>query len=450
MCGIVGYIGEKNAVPIIIESLKFLEYRGYDSAGLVILAPGSKDFEVTRCRGKVADLEFILENDKNANLALGHTRWATHGMPSEENAHPHRDCSGKIVVVHNGIVENYIMLKELLLKEGHKFKSETDTEVIVHLIEHNYKGDIFEAVRRTVSMIEGSYALGVLHCEHPDVIIAAKKQSPLIIGVGENENFIASDIPAILKYTKNVIYLEDDQLAIIKKHEVILKDRKGKNLDKKIDEVTWDPEMAQKGGYDHFMLKEIFEQPRAIRDTWQPRISEDEGKIFIKEMGLEDDEIRAINRIVIVSCGTSWHSGLIGRIFIERFTGIPVSVEYASEFRYSKPILDKNVLTISISQSGETADTLAAIRDAKKRGSKVISICNVFGSSIARESDGVIYTYAGPEIGVASTKAFTSQIVVLCLFALCIGRIRRTLLIPETLDKIEALRGLEEKILKVL
>ncbi|MBU0650508.1 glutamine--fructose-6-phosphate transaminase (isomerizing) [bacterium] len=450
MCGIIGYVGNKNTVSIIIDCLKNLEYRGYDSAGLSVIDKNNKSLLLERTKGKVSNLDFLHDNGWESTIGIGHTRWATHGMPSEENAHPHTDCTGRLVLVHNGIVENYLPLKDLLIKEGHIFKSETDTEVLVHLIEKYYKGNLVEAVRSALHIVEGAYAIGVMHADHEDELVVAKNQSPLIIGIGDKENFVASDVPAILKYTKDIIYLEDNEIAVIKKDTIIIKNFLGEHISRDSVKVTWDHEMSQKNGYDHFMLKEIFEQPRAIQETIKGRISEDTGRVYIKEMGLSDDEIRAIKKIIIVSCGTSWHSGLIGRIFIEKFTGIPVSVEYAAEFRYTEPIVDKDTLTIGISQSGETADTLAAIREAKLRGSKVVSICNVIGSSIARESDGVIYTHAGPEIGVASTKAFTSQISVLYLFAICVGRIRRKVLVPEAIKYMEALKLIHETMLDLL
>jgi len=439
MCGIVGYIGKKEVFPILLGGLKRLEYRGYDSAGVAVLDKGK--IELRRCKGKIADLEKLLRSRPVVGtVGIGHTRWATHGRPSEENAHPHTDCRGRIVVVHNGIIENYSSLKEKLKKKGHKFKSETDTEVIAHLIENYFTlleknsqtgpgraGNLEEAVRKALLEIEGSYAIGVISSDFPQKIIAARKNSPLIIGLGKQEYFIASDAPAILSHTRRVLYLEDDELAVLSRRGVKIKTLDNREITRKPVRIQWDSLMAEKTGYPHFMLKEIYEQPFAVEETVRGRIVEDKGKIHLEKLGLKEKELRKIERIIIISCGTSWHAGLVGEYVIEEFSRLPVEVEYAAEFRYRNPILDDKTLVIAISQSGETADTLAALKEARLRGTKVISICNVVGSSIARASDGVIYTRAGPEIGVASTKAFTTQLSVLYLLAVFLGRIRKTI-----------------------
>ncbi len=448
MCGVVGYIGKNNGVPIIIECLKNLEYRGYDSAGIAVI--NEKKLKIIRKQGKVADLEKAILEEGRSFIGIGHTRWATHGVPSEENAHPHQDCTGKIAVVHNGIIENYLSLKDMLISEGHKFKSDTDSEVIAHLIEKYYSDDIYKAVKESIKLMDGSYAIVVLHSDHPNQIIATKNKSPLILGLGKNENFIASDVPAILKYTNDIIFLEDGDLCQIFNKNIVIRNSNDKIIDRPVKKIDWNYEMAQKNGYDNFMLKEIFEQPRAIQETIISRISEDKGKVYFKEINLSDEKIRNIKRIVIVSCGTSWHAGLIGKIFIEKMARIPVTVEYASEFRYSEPIINENTLVIGISQSGETADTLAAMNEVKKYKSSIISICNVVGSSIARISDGVIYTHAGPEIGVASTKAFTTQLVVLYFFSVFLARINRNISIPQAIVRMKGIRNLQRKVDNVL
>jgi glutamine---fructose-6-phosphate transaminase (isomerizing) len=450
MCGIVGYIGKKKAVPIIIESLKNLEYRGYDSAGIAGIEEKTGDLILNKCKGKVANLKEKVDASLDINIAIGHTRWATHGAPSKKNAHPHADCNNNIVIAHNGIIENYSDLKKQLIKQGHVFKSDTDTEVIVHLIEKYYEGDLYTAVVKTLKKVDGAYAIAVLHKDHPNELIAAKNHSPLIIGIGKGENYIASDIPAIIKHTKNVIYLEDNDIAVISDKGFFIKDKLGNIVARKSNKVTWDAEMIGKGSYDHFMLKEIFEQPRAIYDTISNRICKDTGDICLEDFGVSDKEIKNINRIIIISCGTSWHAGLVGRVYFERLIGLPVSVEYASEFIYAEPIIDKKTLTIAISQSGETADTLSAVRQAKKAGSKVAAICNVVGSTLAREADGVLYTYAGPEIGVASTKAFTSQLALLYLMSIYTAKIKNKMTDKQAVSMINNIKNIEEKLLKVL
>ena len=420
MCGIVGYFGNKDAVPILLDGLKRLEYRGYDSAGVAVIHNGR--MERRRSIGKLINLdEQIKKEPISGTPGIGHTRWATHGRPSEENAHPHK--SGPVVVVHNGIIENHLYLKEILKKEGYIFESETDTEVIAHLINKHLQDSDFEAaVKKSLGELKGAYAIAVLCEKEPGKLIAAKNGCPLVVGLGEGENFIASDIPAILSYTRKMLFLEDGDLVIMDGKGLRLEDADGKPLSRTPKEITWSPTMAEKGGYRHFMLKEIFEQPTAITDTFRGRISEETGDVFLNEIGLSKDDISGIKRIVFTSCGTSWHASLVGKFMIEEFCRIPVEVDIASEFRYRDPIIDASTLIIAISQSGETADTLAAIREGKGKGAKVLSICNVVDSSIARESHGVIYTHAGPEIGVASTKAFTCQLIALYLLTICLGR----------------------------
>jgi len=436
MCGIIGYIGNRDIIPILIEGLKRLEYRGYDSAGIAVLEKGR--ISLRRAEGKIALLEkLIKQKPVSGSAGLGHTRWATHGRPSEENAHPHRDCTGTIVIVHNGIVENYLELKENLKKKGHRFRSETDTEIIAHLIEEQYcSGAAFrrtnsleQAVRRALKEIRGSYALGIISSKEPGRIIAARSGSPLIIGLGKGENFIASDVPAILAHTRRIIYLNDGEFAVLTREGVDITKadgRKiiGKELDGRITAVAWKAGAAEKEGYRHFMLKEIHEQPRAIEDTIRGRISPDKAEVHLEELDLSTQKIKSIDRIIITACGTSWHAGLIGEYMLEDLVRIPVEVENAAEFRYRNPIIEKNTLVIAISQSGETADTLGAIREVREKNGTVVSICNVVGSTISRESDAVIYTHAGPEIGVASTKAFTTQLTVLYLLAIYMGKIR--------------------------
>ncbi|MQY53555.1 MAG: glutamine--fructose-6-phosphate transaminase (isomerizing) [Firmicutes bacterium] len=431
MCGIVGYVGNKDVVPILIDGLKRLEYRGYDSAGIGVIENGR--LELRRCVGKICNLENVLrEKPTRGNIALGHTRWATHGRPSEENAHPHTDCQDRLVVVHNGIIENYLTLKKGLIKEGHKFKSETDTEVLAHLVEKYLaksrgKKSILFALQRALKEVEGSYALGVISVDDPEKIVCARKESPLVIGLGRKEYFIASDVPAILGYTRKVIYLDDGETAEASTSGVEVYDKSGKKIKKKVFQISWDPVMAEKGGYKHFMLKEIHEQPRAIRDTFRGRMAPDKGEVYLEEIGLSKEEIRKIEKVYIVACGTSYHSALYGEFLFEELVRLPCEVDIGSEFRYRNPIINGNTLVLLISQSGETADTLAGLKEAKEKGGKTLAICNVLGSTATREADGVIYTRAGPEIGVASSKAFTAQLTALCLLAIYFGRIRGTL-----------------------
>ena len=426
MCGIVGYIGKQNACPILVDSLKRLEYRGYDSAGIAVL--NAEGIDVRKSAGKLKALECALENcSPKGSIGVGHTRWATHGRPSDENAHPHSDCTGKITVVHNGIIENYMQLKEQLIGEGHEFKSETDTEVAAHLIEKHYKGDLAQAIRNAAKELEGSFALVVIAQEEPDKIVAARRHSPLVIGVGNGENFLASDVSAFLKYTRDVIYADDDTVAVITRNGVKITDLDGNPVEKQLSKVDWDAAMAERGGYEHFMLKEIHEQPRALRETMRGRLSIDSDKVELPEINLTDDEIRNIDRIIMIACGTAYHAAIAGKYAIESLCGIPVEVDVASELRYRDPIINKRTLGIVISQSGETLDTIVGLREAKQKGAKVISITNVVGSMAARESDGVLYTYAGPEIAVASTKAYTTQLMMLYLIALYFAQIRNTL-----------------------
>jgi glucosamine--fructose-6-phosphate aminotransferase (isomerizing) len=425
VCGIVGYVGKKKVVPLIIDGLKKLEYRGYDSAGIAVVTQNGK-MEIRRASGKLRNLEETLRlSPIDGIYGLGHTRWATHGRPTEENAHPHRDCKGDVVVVHNGIIENYLELKKQLIGEGHNFVTETDTEVVAHLVEkHQNGGPLEEAVRKTVKMLTGVYALAIVSTKDPNKIVAARNGPPAVIGLGENEYFVASDIPAILYHTRDVFFMADGDVAIITPQGVRLIDFEGRAIQRPVQHVTWDPIMAEKGGFKHFMQKEIFEQPRAVRDTLLGRMSLDTGKVFLDEMDITEAEFRAFTDVKIVACGTSWHAALVGKYLIERLAGVPVEVDYGSEFRYRDPIVGKNSLVILISQSGETADTLAAQREAKMKGAKTLAICNVVGSMITREANGTILTHAGPEIGVASTKAFTAQLTALALIAAYLGQAR--------------------------
>jgi len=441
MCGIVGYVGKKEVVPVILDGLRRLEYRGYDSAGIAVAGNGDS-LQVRRAEGKLRNLEeSIRQQPLHGSYGIGHTRWATHGRPTEENAHPHRDCTGKIVVVHNGIVENYLSLKKKLIEEGHKFTTETDTEVIAHLIEkhlfksgNGHRPSLEEAVRRTVREIRGVFALGVISVDEPNKIVAARSGPPLVVGLGNEEYFVASDVPAILYHTRDIFFLADGDLAIVTPMGVQLTDFEGRPVSRQVQHVTWDPIMAEKGGFKHFMLKEIYEQPRAVQETTLGRVSLDAGQIFLEEMQISESEFRAAKKINIVACGTSWHAGLAGKFMIESLARVPVEVDYGSEWRYRDPIVSPDTITLVISQSGETADTLAAQREAKIKGSKTLAICNVVGSMITREAAGTIYTHAGPEIGVASTKAFTCQLTALYLFALYLAQARSAM----TPDKIRA------------
>ena len=447
MCGIVGYIGDKAPKSILYSGMAKLEYRGYDSAGIAILEDG--EIKVRREVGKLCVLGEELAKEKiGGNIGIGHTRWATHGKPTVANAHPHLDCKGEIVLVHNGIIENYRELKEELIKKGHKFLSETDTEVIVHLIEEYYTGNLFAAVKKAAKYLEGAYAIAVYTKNEADKIVVARKGSPLVIGLGKGENLIASDIPAVLEYTKNVIFLDDGELAIVEKDKVTVTDMEGNPKTKEIKVIDWSVEMAEKNGYKHFMLKEIYEQPRVVEDTLRGKITD--SSVNLEEMKLSDEELKSVEKINIVACGTSYHAGLVGKYILEKKLRIPVEVDVASEFRYKDPILNSKNLVIVISQSGETADTLAALREAKKKGAKVIGIINVVGSTITRESDGTIYTIAGPEMGVASTKAFVSQLIALYLLLVYLGEKREALSEIERKDIIDNLKMIPEMIDEVL
>src|ERR1700686_1961502 len=427
MCGIVGYIGPRQAVPIILDGLKRLEYRGYDSAGIAVLEDNGC-LAVRRASGKLRNLEDALRlNPVEGGYGIGHTRWATHGRPSEENPHPHRDCHGDIVVVHNGIVENYLPLKHQLTEEGHTFITETDTEVIAHLVEKYYDGNLENAVRDAVRQLTGVFALSVISRKDPNKIVAARSGPPVVVGLGVGEYFVASDGPAILSHTRDMIFLADGDMAVLTKDGVHLTDFNGRPVKRPPSHILWDPIMAEKGGYKHFMLKEIFEQPRAVRDTTLGRVGQESGRIFLDEMDITPAEFARFRQIRIIACGTSWHAALAGKFMIEKLARIPVEVDYGSEFRYRDPIISNDTLTVVISQSGETADTLAAQREAKHKGSKTLAICNVVGSMITREAAGTILTHAGPEIGVASTKAFTGQLTALMLVAMYLGQVRGTL-----------------------
>jgi glucosamine--fructose-6-phosphate aminotransferase (isomerizing) len=430
MCGIVGYIGSKKVSSVILDGLRRLEYRGYDSAGIAVI--DGQNIKVVRAAGKLRELEENLRlTQLDGSYGLGHTRWATHGRPTEENAHPHRDCSGSMVVVHNGIIENYKELKQQLTAEGHQFKTETDTEVIAHLIEQVRKSrpgmSLEEGVQGAVPRLSGSYAFAAVSSHDPQKIVAARNGPPLVIGLGKDEYFVASDVPAILHHTRDVFFLDDREVAVVTKGGVLITDQQGQAVAKQVQRITWDPILAEKAGFKHFMLKEIYEQPRAIRDTLLGRVSQDTGKIFLDEMEITEKEFRDCRKLHIVACGTSWHAALVGKFLIERLAKLPVEVDIASEFRYRSPLLEPDQLVMVITQSGETADTIAAQREARSRGLKTLAICNVVGSMATREAQGVIYTHAGPEIGVASTKAFTAQIAALYLFALHAGLVRGTL-----------------------
>ena len=451
MCGIVGYIGPQEATPIVLDGLRKLEYRGYDSAGIATLNQGK--INISRAEGKLINLEKRLhEKPLTGQTGIGHTRWATHGRPSEINAHPHN--AGGFVVVHNGIIENYLDLKAKLREQGHNFSSETDTEIIAHLVEQHYRdcGDFEAAVRNALSDVRGAYAVAILCEKEPGKLIAAKQGSPLVVGQGQGEYFVASDIPAMLSHTREMIFLEDGELVVFTTEQMEITTLDGTPVEKTAKTITWSPVMAEKDGYRHFMLKEIYEQPRAIADTIAGRIREDHCEVFLEGLNLDDAILKGLERIYIVACGTSWHAALVGKFMIEKHARIPVEVDIASEFRYRDPLVNERTLTILISQSGETADTLAALREAHGKAGKVLAICNVVESSIARESDGVIYTHAGPEIGVASTKAFTTQLIALYLFTLHIGRVRGLLdkeACRQMLDELISLPGKVEQCLEL-
>ncbi|MBU4320365.1 MAG: glutamine--fructose-6-phosphate transaminase (isomerizing) [Nitrospinae bacterium] len=461
MCGIIGYTGKKNAVSIILEGLKRLEYRGYDSAGIAFF--NERGVDIRKCTGKIKDLYAIIDSDKPFSAtAIGHTRWATHGKPSEENAHPHK--SGGIIIVHNGIIENYLQLKKKLIEEGYKFTSETDTEVLCHLIE-KYAADypLEDAVRKALKEVRGAYALAVINEKERGKIVGARKDSPLVVGLGDGEFFLASDVPAFLGYSRDVIYLDDGEMVIMTGDGVVVTTLDGVPVQKEVVSVSWSPAMAEKGGYKHFMLKEIYEQPRAIADTLRGRFYPESGQVNMDEFGIKEEDLRKAQKIFIVACGTSWHAALIGKYMIEELARVPVEVDIASEFRYRNPVIGQDSLLVAITQSGETADTLAAQREAKRLGAKTLSLCNVVGSTASREADAVFYTHSGPEIGVASTKAFTTQIVGLYLFAVGLGRLKGTvnsdsamgllrdlLFLPGLVEKVIAADNVIERIAKEL
>jgi glutamine---fructose-6-phosphate transaminase (isomerizing) len=448
MCGIVGYVGNKPVVPLIIDGLRKLEYRGYDSAGIAVVN-GKHDLEIRRAEGKLRNLEAVLnESPITGSYGVGHTRWATHGRPTEENAHPHRDCTGRVIVVHNGIIENYLQLKEELRQKDHRFVTETDTEIVSHLVEEYLKNgrDFESAVRQTVQRLRGIFALSIISADYPDTIISARQGPPVVMGVGDREFFVASDVPAILEHTRDVFFLADGEIAVMTRDGIRVTDFSGKEVKPEKQRITWDPIQVEKGGFKHFMLKEIYEQPRAVRETVEGRISHATGRVFLDQMkNISEDEFKQLTSIKIAACGTSLHAGLAGKYMIEQLARVNVEVDYASEFRYRDPVLDDNALLLVISQSGETADTLAAMREVKERGIKALSICNVQGSMITREADGTILTHAGPEIGVASTKAFTSQMIALYLFALYLGQLRGTLSDEESLAHVRQLAELPVK-----
>jgi glutamine---fructose-6-phosphate transaminase (isomerizing) len=427
MCGIIGYIGSKPVVPVLLEGLRRMEYRGYDSAGVAVVSP--EGIALRRSAGKLANLEQAIRVEPVEGLyGVGHTRWATHGRPTEENAHPHRDCTGRIVVVHNGIIENYLELKKELQAQGHEFKTETDTEIVAHLVEREMRDDGLEsAVRRALTYMRGMFAIVLVSVEDPEKIVAVRNGPPIVVGLGKDEFFVASDIPAILAHTRDVVFLGDEEMAVITRSGVQFTDYHGRAVSKTTQRVMWDPIAAEKGGHKHFMLKEIYEQPTAARDTILGRVSLDRGQVFLADLNISDETLGAVQKVSIIACGTSWHAGLVGKYLIEALAQIPVEVDYGSEYRYRNPIVASNELAVVITQSGETADTLAALREAKRKGAHSIAICNVVGSMATREAEGTVYTHAGPEIGVASTKAFTSQLVALQLLALYMAQVRGTL-----------------------
>jgi glucosamine--fructose-6-phosphate aminotransferase (isomerizing) len=425
MCGIVGYVGPKPVVKVIIEGLRKLEYRGYDSAGLAVVR--NRQVQIRRTSGKLGNLVRSLESEPlSGDYGIGHTRWATHGRPTEENAHPHKDCTGKILIVHNGIIENYLELKSKLQNSSHRFFTETDTEVVAHLVESLMPGRSFpEAAAAALQQLRGSFAVCLISADSPGTIVAARNGPPLVLGFGDGEFFVASDVPALLEHTRDVCFMRDGEMAVLTADGITLQDFGGKPLELTVQEIKWSPEMAEKAGYRHFMLKEIFEQPRSLKDTIAGRMSLDSQQVLLDEARIPEDFVNRIDRIHIVACGTSWHAAHVGRFLIEDLARIPVEVDYGSEFRYRDPLLDGNSLVVAISQSGETADTLAAVREAKGKNARILSICNVVGSMLSRESDGNLYTRSGPEIGVASTKAFTSQLAVLVLLAAYLGQTKQ-------------------------
>ena len=450
MCGIIGYVGTQPVLPVLIEGLRRMEYRGYDSAGVALVSPGR--IELRRSAGKLSNLEAAIQAEPvDGVYGIGHTRWATHGRPTEENAHPHRDCTGRIVVVHNGIIENYLELKAELQAAGHTFRTETDTEIVTHLVEREMGPDgLAGAVQRALKVLRGMFAIVLVSVDDQNTIVAARSGPPIVVGLGDGKYFVASDIPAVLSHTRDVVFLDDGEMAVLTPAGVRFTDFSGSPLDKKPQRVTWDPLQAEKGGHRHFMLKEIHEQPTAAQDTIIGRISLERRQVFLEELNLSQDVLAGIQKVIIVACGTSWHAGLVGKYLIEILAGIPVEVDYGSEYRYRSPVVLPGTLVVAITQSGETADTLAALREARRRGARSVAICNVVGSMATREAEGTVYTHAGPEIGVASTKAFTSQLVALQLLALYLAQARHALSGDELGGHLEALLGLPHLIEETL
>jgi len=449
MCGIVGYIGGRQAAPILLDGLQKLEYRGYDSAGIAVIEDGA--IELQKKLGKLANLrEQMSVSLPTSTVGIGHTRWATHGRPSDANSHPHLDCSGRFAVVHNGIIENYLPLRELLISKGHVFRSETDTEVLPHLIEEFYTGDLVATLQQVLKQVTGSYAMVVLSLDEPNRLVAVRNDSPLVVGLGDGENFLASDLPALLAHTRQTYILEDGEIAVLTRDQVQVLDLNGQSVDKQIFTVNWEAKQAEKDGYDHFMLKEIYEQPRAIKETLSGRIAADGSSVALQEITIPEEQLREINKIFITACGTAYHAGLVGKHIIESLARLPVEVDVASEFRYRNPLLDRHSLVIVISQSGETADTLAALREARRKGARVLAVTNVVDSSVAREADDVLYTWAGPEIAVASTKAYTTQLIAMYLIGLYLAQRRGTLAPEDMTNIVTNLRQLPDQVKAIL